>query len=170
MFVIRRLRPEEWRAYREIRLRALRESPNAFGSTFEGESSKPDDYWQARVASADTSRHQLPLVAEAATQMVGLVWGVIDAQRSDIAHVIQMWVAPEVRGRGCGARLLESVVDWAREAKVQSVHLRVTSGDTPALRLYLRAGFRAFGDPEALRPGSVELTHTMRLDLEAHAA
>jgi len=170
MFLVRRLRSDEWQGYRDIRLRALRDSPTAFGSTFEVESVKPDEYWKARLASASDSPHQLPLVAERGSQMVGLVWGWIDPNRSDAAHVIQMWVAPEARGQGCGARLIESIVDWAREAAVRSVHLRVTCGDTAAQRLYRRLGFRPAGEQEPLRPGSVELAQPMLLEFESHAA
>ena len=165
MFLIRRLRSDEWRAYRDIRLRALQDSPQAFGSTFEVESAKLDDYWEARLAAAAKSPHQSPLIAEEGTRKVGLVWVWIDPERTDEAHVIQMWVAPEVRGQGCGARLVKAAVDWARERKVRSIHLRVTCGDTAAVRLYQRAGFQPVGDPEPLRPSSVELAQPMRLDL-----
>jgi ribosomal protein S18 acetylase RimI-like enzyme len=167
---VRPLRSEEWQAYRDLRLRALRDSPMAFGSTFEVESVKSDAYWEAKLASAVASPHQLPLVAEHDSRFVGLVWGWIDPERSDVAHVIQMWVAPEARGQGYGARLMERVLDWARSAAVQSVQLRVTLGATSAVRLYRRLGFEPSGELEPLRPGSIELTQPMLLKLNLHAA
>jgi ribosomal protein S18 acetylase RimI-like enzyme len=170
MYLVRRLRVDEWQAYRDIRLRALRDSPSAFGSMFEVESVKADVYWKARLASGLASPHQFPLVAEHDSRIVGLVWGWIDPERTDAAHVIQMWVAPEARGQGCGARLMESIIEWARQAAVQSVHLSVTCGDTAAQRLYRRLGFQPSGEPEPLRPGSVELAQPMQLKLDSHAA
>lgn len=165
MLSVRRLRADEWPAYRDLRLLALGHSPDAFGSTLEIERAKPDEYWAERLSSAATSQWQLPLVAEAGTRLVGLVWGWIDPSRPEAAHVFQMWVAPETRGLGCGSRLLDAVVAWATKANVRSVLLRVTCGDTPARRLYMRAGFIPCGDPEPLRPGSTVLAQPMTLDL-----
>jgi ribosomal protein S18 acetylase RimI-like enzyme len=170
MLHIRPLRSEEWQAYRDLRLRALRDSPTAFGSTFEVESAKADAYWEARVASAVASPHQLPLVAEHDSQFVGLVWGWIDPEQSDVAHVIQMWVAPEARGQGYGSRLMERILEWARSSAVQSVYLRVTLGDTSAARLYRRLGFEPSGEMEPLRLGSIELAQPMLLKLNSHSA
>jgi ribosomal protein S18 acetylase RimI-like enzyme len=151
-------------------LRALADSPDAFGSTWEVEHEKPDEYWAGRLSSAVTSQRQLPLVAEAGTALVGLVWGRIEDAQPESAHVFQMWVAPEARSRGCGTVLLQTVVAWARNLKATTVSLQVTCGDTAARRLYERAGFRPAGDPEPLRPGSTVLAQSMNLDLDPRAA
>jgi GNAT superfamily N-acetyltransferase len=76
-----------------------------------------------------------------------------------------MWVAPDSRGRGVAAALLGAAIDWARSHNARVLQLGVTSGDTPAVRLYKRHGFRESGAPEPLRPGSALLSQTMRLDL-----
>ena len=104
-------------------------------------------------------------MAEDGDEPVGLAWGTIDPSAPGTAHLIQMWVAPEGRGLGCGSLLLGAVVAWAREAEARSVVLGVTCGDTPARRLYSRAGFVPVGEPEPLRPGSTLLSQPMRLDL-----
>jgi len=49
---VRRVRAGEWRALRALRLRALAEAPNAFGSTLARESAFPDDTWRERAAAA----------------------------------------------------------------------------------------------------------------------
>ena len=165
MHSVRRLLPHEWRAYRELRLRALADSPDAFGTTLEVEQAKPDEYWSERLSSTAASQFELPIIAEAEGKFVGLVWGWIDPSKPDTAHVFQMWVAPEARGKGLGARLLDSVVAWAREARVKSVMLRVTCGDSPARKLYVRAGFAPVGDPEPLRPHSSVLAQPMALSV-----
>ena len=48
---IRRLNSSEGVAYREIRLEALRGSPEAFGSTHEAESARPLEHFSERVAA-----------------------------------------------------------------------------------------------------------------------
>lgn len=163
-FAIRRLRPDDWARYRALRLRALNDAPEAFGSTLQVEQAKPSSYWIERLAAA-ASQWQLPLVAEQGPEFVGLVWGFIDSAQPEAAQVFQMWVAPEVRGHGCGAALLDGVIAWARGMSVTSVHLRVTCGDTPARRLYERAGFRPSGEAEPLRPGAVVLAQPMTLEM-----
>lgn len=162
---VRHLKADEWRAYRDVRLRALGDSPNAFGSTLSVEEIKPDEYWVERLSAGATSRWNLPVVAGTGDELVGLAWGWIDPSVPQTAHVFQMWVAPNSRGLGCGSMLLDALINWARQSNAQHVVLRVTCGNTAANRLYTRAGFEPAGDPEPLRPGSTELAQPMRLIL-----
>lgn len=83
-----------------------------------------------------------------------------------MAHLYQMWVAPAHRGRGIGRELLDAVIEWARAAGARAVELGVTCGNTPASRLYARAGFVPASDPGPLRPGSTLLAQPMRLVIE----
>jgi ribosomal protein S18 acetylase RimI-like enzyme len=76
-----------------------------------------------------------------------------------------MWVAPNHRRSGAGRMLLDEVIRWALAANVRWLMLGVTCGDTPAMRLYLRAGFTPAGEPEPLRAGSNVLAQSMRLEL-----
>ena len=165
MLQVRRFRPDEWPRYRDLRLRALADSPDAFGSTWERERRRSDEDWTARLVADAASRWSIPFVAEDGDQLVGLVWGRIEAQQPDTAHVFQMWVAPESRGLGVGRKLLSAVVAWARDARAHQVVLNVTVGDTAARRLYVAAGFRPEGDPQPLRPGSSILSQPMRLEI-----
>ena len=162
---VRKLRAHEWREYRDLRLRALADSPDAFGSALAFEQPRSDAEWADRLASGATSAWNLPLVAVEGNQLVGLAWGRIDPSVPETAHVFQMWVAPRSRGLGCGSMLLDGLVHWARGAKARRVVLGVTCGNTPARRLYERAGFRPAGDPSPLRPGSTLLSQPMRLEL-----
>ena len=162
---IRRLGGHEWPAYRDLRLRALGESPDAFGSTLEQERERPDVEWAARVSSSASSELDLPLVVVEEAQVIGLAWGKILASALDTAHVFQMWVAPECRGQGQGAELLATIIGWSREANARRVVLSVAFGNSPAQRLYARAGFKALGDPESIRPGSTSLSQPMYLEL-----
>src|SRR5947207_1108060 len=145
---VRRLAPDEWRTYRDVRLRALADSPDAFSSTLLREQGYSDDTWAARLASA--ADFDLPLVAEDVGEFVGLAWGRIDPAEPDVSRLFQMWVAPSHRRRGAGRWLLDTVIRWANDAKVRWLDLGVTCGDTPAMRLYMRAGFVAVGEPEPL--------------------
>ena len=162
---IRTLAADEWRAYRDVRLRALADSPDAFGRTLAEEAVRPDAEWARRLASSADVRANLPVVAEARGELVGLAWGRIDPSNPDIATLTQMWVAPTHRGRGVGQSLLKAVIAWATAQNAASLDLGVTCGDNPARRLYERAGFNPLGEPQSLRPGSTLLAQPMRLAL-----
>jgi GNAT superfamily N-acetyltransferase len=166
---IRAFSANEWRAYRDLRLRALADSPDAFGSTLAKETGRLDAEWARRLASSVDSPVNLPLVAEVRGEPIGLAWGRIDASDPDVAALYQMWVAPSHRGVGAGQMLLKAVIVWARARNASSLDLGVTCGDSPARRLYERAGFKPMGEPQPLRPGSPLLAQSMRLALRGAA-
>jgi ribosomal protein S18 acetylase RimI-like enzyme len=101
---------------------------------------------------------------------VGLAWAKIDASEPNVAHLYQMWVAPNSRRMGVGRTLLKAAIAWAKVSSVQAMVLSVTCGDTSASRLYTRAGFSPVGSSEPLRPGSSVLVQPMMLSLNESAA
>jgi ribosomal protein S18 acetylase RimI-like enzyme len=150
-----------------LRLRALRDSPDAFGSTFAREADRSDGDWTSRLVLGAASPRDLPLIAEWDREPVGLAWARIDELEPDAAHLYQMWVAPQQRGSGIGTALLAAAIEWARSAHARFVVLGVTCGNTSAVRLYSRAGFAPIGEPQPLRAGSRLLSQSMRLALQA---
>ncbi len=158
---VRRLEAHEGPAYRRLRLAALADAPDAFGSTLERETAWSDEAWAERVEAGAASATDLPLVVERGGGLVGLAWGRIEAEDPGTAHVYQMWVAPQLRRGGLGADLLAAIVAWARDARARQVVLDVTDGNTPARRLYEKAGFTPVGAPRPLRPGSALLSQRM---------
>ena len=164
--VLRRFDPDEWPLYRHLRLRALSDSPDAFGSTFAREAARSDDEWRERLATGAASHGDLPLVAIVDDEPAGLAWGRLDERQPEIAHLFQVWVAPEFRGRGVGRLLVDAVIAWARTTGARILRLGVTCGDTAAVRLYRRAGFVDDGPPQPLRPGSEAKSQPMVLDLQ----
>jgi ribosomal protein S18 acetylase RimI-like enzyme len=171
---VRRFAPHEWRRYRDLRLRALADSPDAFGSTLARERDRSDQEWAARLASdsgasenaSDPDRPRaLPLVAEFGAELVGLAWGLIDPSEPEVAHVYQMWVAPKGRRMGAARMLLDEIISWASRENARRVVLGVTCGNTPATRLYARAGFEPVGEPSPIRPDASVLGQEMQLTL-----
>jgi ribosomal protein S18 acetylase RimI-like enzyme len=96
----------------------------------------------------------------------GLAWGRMDREQPDVAHLFQVWVAPEHRGKGIGALLLDAVLAWARSTPARALRLSVSLSEPAAVRLYRRAGFVDAGEPQPLRPGSTLLSQPMRLVLK----
>jgi GNAT superfamily N-acetyltransferase len=162
---IRTFALHEWEIYKQLRLRALAESPEAFGSTLAKEQDRTDAEWSNRLLESQDSDWNYPVVAEVNQEPGGLAWGRIEQDNPEQANLYQMWVAPEVRGLGAGQMLLQAVIAWARARNACCLELGVTVRDSPAMRLYTRAGFEPVGDPQQLRPGSEFFEQPMRLKL-----
>jgi GNAT superfamily N-acetyltransferase len=161
---VRRFEEHEWPLYRSLRLSALTDAPDAFGSTLAREAGRPHEEWARRLASGVGSRLNHPLLAELAGEPIGLAWGRIEEHDLAIANLFQMWVAPTHRRLGAGRMLLDAVIAWAKQAGAAELCLGVTLG-TPALRMYTSAGFEPTSEPQPIRPESTLLGQAMRLDL-----
>jgi ribosomal protein S18 acetylase RimI-like enzyme len=170
---IRRFTAQEWPAYRALRLRSLADAPEDFCSSLALEEAWAHELWMARLMAASVSGRDCPLVAEAdgtrdATTdgaMLGLLWAKCDAEDAGIVNLFQVWVAPEARGRGVAAALVDEAVAWARSIQARLVRLGVVDSNQAAIQLYTRKGFSMVGTPEPTRPGSALLEQTMHLPL-----
>lgn len=152
----------DWQLWAEIRLRALRDSPTAFGSTYDREAGFTEADWRGRLGGEGPA-----VLALHEGSAVGMAAGYSDLP--GWLHVVAMWVDPAWRGQGLGRRLLDAVVVWAGERGLRC-HLDVTLGNDAARRLYERYGFVATGETEPLRAGSPHRIERMRLlrDMSDH--
>lgn len=164
-FLIRPFRADEWPAYRAIRLRALADAPDAFGSTLAAEEALAPETWAARLAKSAVSGIDHALAAERAGQLIGLAWAKVDADDPQLVNLFQMWVAPEARGQGVGAALLAEAIRWAGARRAAALRLGVNCSNAGALRMYERAGFVDVGVREPMRPGSDQIEQRMVLQL-----
>ena len=133
------LGPDEWATFREVRLRALAEAPEAFGSRLGDWADATEERWRARLGMVE-----LNLVARCGDEHVGMVSGAVVG---DDAELISMWVAPAFRGRGIAAELSAAVVAWA-EGAGRTTYLMVRSDNAQAITAYERAGFVDLGVPD----------------------
>jgi ribosomal protein S18 acetylase RimI-like enzyme len=144
---VRRLGAHEADLLRDVRLRALRDAPAAFGSTLAREERYEPAKWERWAAEAASGEQQAIFVAEPAA---GMASGVIDDEDPALAHLYAMWVAPDARGTGTGKALLEAVVAWATERGAERLTTSVTDGNAVAAGLYTAAGFADTGRREPL--------------------
>jgi ribosomal protein S18 acetylase RimI-like enzyme len=152
MVKIRRIDADSWRAMRDIRLAALRDTPDAFASTYEREAGLAEADWKRRTTRGGNF---LAYAQELGTAPVGIVGG-YEAEPG-VAELISMWVSPQARGRGIGQALVEAVVGWARAHGMQVVHLWVAENNGHARLLYERRGFRPTGERQPL-PSNARVT------------
>ena len=138
---IRRLLPADAALYRDIRLEALRLSPESFGSAYETENVHPVGWFAERLA------HGAAIIgAFRDGELAGIV-GFIAAQGPKQQHkgmLVGMYVRQQARCAGVGRLLVESALELAVQS-VELVQLAVVKGNEPACRLYRRAGFVEYG-------------------------
>lgn len=165
--VIRRARADEAAAFRALRLRALADAPEAFGTTLAEAEAMPARYWERRVSDGAAGVMGVMMVAvDAATgAWCGMTVGYRDEADATVGHVVSVWVAPEARRSGAARLLLVAVHDWARACGVRKMRLAVTESNVPARRLYERAGYRSTGtaQPMSGHPGLHEIDMVFNL-------
>ncbi|MEJ5989417.1 GNAT family N-acetyltransferase [Ramlibacter sp. PS3R-8] len=142
------LGPADATLVRSLRLRALRDHPDAFTSSYEEDRERPVEATSQRLAAHPFwgAYHH--------AELCGFV-GLEREPRPKCRHkatVMGMYVAPEAGGQGVGRKLLQALIAHARLNGVESLVLTVTDGNERAMRLYQSAGFRSFGvEPDAIR-------------------
>jgi GNAT superfamily N-acetyltransferase len=146
MVLVREVTAGDWEAFRDIRLEALRDAPEAFGSTFAREAAFAEADWQRRIARGGNFLGYLPEAS--ATEPAGLIGGF--QEDPETVELVSMYVRPRARGRGLGEALIATVTDWAAARNAKSVHLWVTETNKPARLLYERCGFTLTGERQPL--------------------
>jgi GNAT superfamily N-acetyltransferase len=137
---------EDWEVWRDIRLRSLRDSPDAFGSTLERELAFTEQDWRRRLDGSGPA-----VLARSGGAAVGMGAGFIHAPGK--LMIVAMWTDPGHRGRGVGSRILDALVAWAERNDVRP-DLWVADTNPAARALYERHGFVATGETAPLRDGS----------------
>jgi len=128
-----------------VRLAALAEAPDAFGSKFEVEVGASEEQWRDRITGW----------THFAAEVDGLVVGLIGAgpgEFSGTAALTSLWVDPRFRGLGVGSALIDAVEAWALGQGLSQVLLWVTETNQVAQRLYERRGFTRTGAVQPIRP------------------
>ncbi|MEO3925294.1 GNAT family N-acetyltransferase [Micromonosporaceae bacterium B7E4] len=150
--------PDDWESWREIRLRSLRQDPDAFGSTYEREAAFTEQTWRSRLDGTGGPS----VLAYAGDEVVGIGAGWL--HEPGRLMVVAMWTAPDRRGEGIGRQVLDQVIGWADERGLL-VDLWVADGNPGARRLYERHGFRPDGRTAPIREGSeATMTHLVLPD------
>jgi GNAT superfamily N-acetyltransferase len=137
---------------RGLRLEAMADAPEAFGSTYQRELARTSADWQGWLSPMAT------FLATESDEPKGLVVGAHDAHDPSVAHLLAMWVQPSLRGHGAADALVAAVLAWAAAEGVVAVRLKVVRGNASAERCYARNAFRPTGrETVRERDGLVEV-------------
>jgi ribosomal protein S18 acetylase RimI-like enzyme len=133
--------------FKAVRLRALQDTPTAFGSTYTKESQLTDADWVKR-ADRWSGETGIGYLAIDGGEACGIAGSFLDQDNPAHAQLISMWTAPTHRQQGIGRLLVNEVLNWARQRGACTLRLMVTSNNEPAIRFYQRLGFMLTGRTE----------------------
>ena len=139
-----RLTPEDAERFRAIRLAALLDAPDAFGSTHEETAQRPPESWRGQLAALPTF---LVVLNDADVGVVRVA--PLDGAPA-IAILLSMWVAADARGQGVGNALMDAAIGYARGTGYRQMVLDVADDNAPAIALYARHGFEPTGETSSL--------------------
>lgn len=141
---------DQWQRLRDIRLRSLKESPDAFGGKFEIESTFTEDGWLDKIDKLDF------LIASVNEVDIGLMSvEVLIGDHGATCWVGGCWSDPDYRGQGALRALFNFVDNHAIEQGWQRQGLGVWIDNYSAIAAYKAIGFIDAGhkQPSERQPG-----------------
>jgi ribosomal protein S18 acetylase RimI-like enzyme len=160
MAVLQHITPQIASSYKSVRLRALRDSPSAFGSTYQRECQFSEQDWLDRVANLCSER-AVGYLAFHQDKSCGIAACFLGEQEPVTAQLISMWVDPAYRRTGVGRILVDAIAAWARDRGAHALQLMVTSSNDAAMEFYRRNGFSMTGHTEPYPNDPALIEHEM---------
>ena len=146
---IRELTNNDAFKYRGLRLRALKEHPTAFSSSYEEQKDWPLEAFAERLPTTPDSADSFILGCFVEENLIGTMWISSERRNSSGCTWVRSsacTVAAEQQGRGVGRALLRAALGRARqEPGLALIQLSVESTNEPAKSLYASFGFETYG-------------------------
>lgn len=152
--LIRRVFAHEGPVLRDVRLRMLADSPDAYATRLEDAEAYDESVWEQRAASQHAGFDEASFLAINRDRVVGSVTGI--SMAPDTRQLVAMWVDPAYRGLGIGRKLVDALLRWAWRGPADRVTLWVVDSNRPARALYRSFGFEPTEMSEPL-PGRPDL-------------
>lgn len=135
--------PDDWKEYKYLRLRALREDKEYFRNSFEEAKSLSNSEWEERLANPEISI----FLAWRKNTIVGMA-GIVFNKLKNVKHAAKLsefYVEPKSRGRGISNKLMNSILNEAKSKKIEKIQLFVNTESNSAIKLYEKHGFKRVG-------------------------
>jgi ribosomal protein S18 acetylase RimI-like enzyme len=142
---LRFLRPADWRTLRQVRLAALRDSPDAFTSHYAHERWWTEKDWRRTLKSSTW------IVAQKAGEVIGVARSGRERGIPRARNLESIWVAPTYRHQGLCRDLVLALAERERRMGATHLLLWVLDGNSDALCAYEALGFQMMGEPQFLR-------------------
>lgn len=155
---VRTLGEDDWQTYRDVRLSALQDSPEAFAATASGEKQVDEQEWRDRM-----NRSRRLLATDDDGNPVGVVSLRIDRHDDEdtpYGELFGLWVSPTARGTGVAVDLLEAVLEQARKDTLGAVLYWVGTDNARGVAFASGHGFRPTDFRRPMNPGSPDTEST----------
>ncbi|BCM89533.1 hypothetical protein IAD21_01380 [Abditibacteriota bacterium] len=165
------LPPEQWQAYKTLRLEALMDSPQAYGTSYAQSIIKPDSFWRERLEDAARGENVWLLFAKSQGELVGLIGAFVADDEPEVVAIVSVYVTSKARGQGIGKQLLAAILaEVTSKNKFKTARLTVNPMQIAALSLYRSSGFEVVAEEDTLMgDGNVYREFIMEKPLEPFA-
>jgi ribosomal protein S18 acetylase RimI-like enzyme len=137
---------ESWQEYKALRLRALKEDPQAFGASYQKNVEYPDEEWKRRLVNGLGGDRNWLLFARENGKLVGMIGAFMEEDSEDTATIISVYVPKEDRGKGISAILMQGMLkELSAKPNLKKVNLTVNKDMIPAVGLYNKFDFIEVG-------------------------
>jgi len=140
---IERLNEKHASLYRTLRLKALKDHPEVYGSSFEEEYAHPLEFTEHRLSNQEN----YTFGAFVNDQLVGMIT-LMTSNRNKTkhnGHIVAMYVDSNNRNQGIAKALIEKVIEQSKSLNIINLYLTVTSINHQAIKLYQSFGFIKYG-------------------------
>ncbi len=139
-----KLTPKDWKKLKDLRLEALREDGDAFGSSYAESAAHSDDEWKQKLANL---KNPTVVVCDEG-QAIGMA-GAYQEKGVNLKHIAYIWgvyLRKSYRGKGVSIKLMEALlVEIAKNTEIEKINLNVNTGRLSAVKLYKKLGFKIAG-------------------------
>lgn len=136
----------DWQQLRDMRLRALYESPQWFAAKIEVESVRKPEEWKKELETAHWR-----LIADSKNNVGMMAVSPAEPIRGADCWLFGCWIAPEFRGQGLMDFVIEELDRICRMEGWEKQGLGVWPNNERAIRAYKRYGFYEGGEPRPSR-------------------
>lgn len=136
-----KLPPDRWKDYKNLRLNAVQENPEAFGQTYDELSLRSDDDWKMQLERSADGLKRWVVFAESNGELVGMVSATAMKTLQEGVKVREMFVVPAVRGKGVATELMKGLEAELNNTNKTVLRLGVFNTQTEAVNLYKNLGF-----------------------------
>lgn len=153
LMITKILTAQDASVYQNLRLEALQNHPEAFGSSYEEEKDYPIDTIAHRLESQG-----LYVVGYFDHEKLVGIAALVQESKLKLKHkanIFSVYVLPAKRGQGMGKQLIIEVINQARLLKgIEQLNLAVVTTNEAAKKLYVSLGFVTYGtEKNALKIG-----------------
>src|ERR1700736_4378558 len=153
MSAVRVLHEREWAWLRDIRLTALKDSPEAFLSNYELDLAYSESDWRTKFSRGEWT------IELRQGEAIGLIGATRESGTpQNECYLEYMWVSPLCRRRGVATNLIENALRRLAASRIDTVFLWTLDGNEPARRFYEKYGFAStqIRQPISEDPGRCE--------------